>query len=295
MSKHTRTSRRRRIAVGLGATGGGLLAAAFMPMGIALADPTGVPGTDPGLYPLDTETSPDAFYDFLGVTDGTNAGATLADQQLDIDNAALAAQIDYDADNGIPFSFSSLDGIPNEPAKYVDPAGSDPFYTALINTDHTAATPTEIANAESYDYALNQLLPQNEVTYLDGIAEGTNKTLETGITAAQPDPAVELVQIFDPDAVNPATGAPNDIFGEFATLDDQFLNAFGLGAPLEEFIGQFEGTGLEMAGPLGGLGDSFSGLFDGLGGTGTELASGVGSTGADAVANAVLDSVAGIL
>ncbi len=38
MSNHDRTSRRRRIAFGLGATGGGLLAAAFMPMGIALAD-----------------------------------------------------------------------------------------------------------------------------------------------------------------------------------------------------------------------------------------------------------------
>jgi hypothetical protein len=167
MSISNRTSRRRRIAFGLGATGGGLLAAAFMPMGIALAAPT----PDPGVFPIDTETTPDAFLDANGEV--ANPGVTAADLQLNADNPSLAAQLDYDINNNEPFSFGTLDGVSNTtPATFAPtdaafiPAtgagGYDPFEDAYgVST-----------NTTSYDYALNALLPASEVSQLNQIAEG---------------------------------------------------------------------------------------------------------------------------
>jgi hypothetical protein len=265
MSISNRTSRRRRIAFGLGATGGGLLAAAFMPMGIALAAPV---TPDPGLFPTDTETSPDAFSDFFGVADGgSNPGVTLADLQLNDDNAALAAQLDYDIDNQEPFSFATLDGITPYSAGDVT---TGPFEIADAGG---AATSADLTNAASYDYAIDQLLPSSEVTYLDGIASGTNTTLGTVPTVVDNDPAADFVQIFDVHAFNPVTGAPTDALGTFAAEEDSFLNMFGLGGPLDQFEDLF----------TSGLVNPTTEALGGLGSTGTDLLSGLGGTGVDAL------------
>ena len=110
MSKHNRTSRRRRIAFGLGATGGGLLAAAFMPMGIALAAPITRPRSLPHRHR-------DRAFSRLPLPVKSTRWPTLADtlSRPYLLNPALAAQLDYDIDNGHAFSFSGLDGIPAEP------------------------------------------------------------------------------------------------------------------------------------------------------------------------------------
>jgi hypothetical protein len=199
MSKHNRTSRRRRIALGLGATGGGLLAAAFMPVGIALADTTsdavaaagtGVIGTDPGLFPTDLETVPDPFTDFTGLS-GNAEG--LLDQQINIDNPILAAQIDYDIDNKMPFSFDGL----TVPAGYdPDAGGADlgPFTDAFANNSGASAGITQ-ADALSYDYALNQLLTPTQVGQLDALADGTATTVSgTPGEPTTPDPFLDAVQ-----------------------------------------------------------------------------------------------------
>ncbi len=172
---------------------------------------------------------------------------------------------------------------------------TDPFEDAFTQT--TAEPPPTAngitqADAKSYDYALNQLLPPNEVTQLDGIADGTaaRPVVHRACRLLDNDPAVDFVQLFDPNAVNPITGAPNDIFGEFATLDDQFLNAFGLGAPLDQFEDLFTG-GLTNATTeaLGGLGSTTGDLLGGLTGTGADTLTGLGGTGADAFTNVFAD------
>jgi hypothetical protein len=215
MSKHNRTSRRRRIALGLGATGGGLLAAAFMPVGIALADTTsdavaaagtGVIGTDPGLFPTDLETVPDPFTDFTGLS-GNAEG--LLDQQINIDNPILAAQIDYDIDNKMPFSFDGL----TVPAGYnPDAGGADlgPFTDAFANNSGASAGITQ-ADALSYDYALNQLLTPTQVGQLDALADGTATTVVTGTPGepTTPDPFL--------DALNATVAAPTP--GELAAAN----------------------------------------------------------------------------
>jgi hypothetical protein len=297
MSISNRTSRRRRIAFGLGATGGGLLAAAFIPMGIALAAPVTTVG-DPGLISGgDTETTPDPFSDFTGYPDVSN-GTTLAegnlDNQLNIDNSALAAQIDYDIDNKEPFSFSGLDGIPAEPTGYTGPdtptTDLDPFEDAFLNnngglTTGALSTGETYADAQSYDYALNQTLTPDQVANLDAFADGTPGTTIVGtlpVPGPDNDPAVDFVQLFDANAVSPTTGLPNDIFGTFAVDYDKFLNAFGLGAPLDQLVDSFTGG---LVNPtteaLGGLGSTTGDLLGGLTGTGADTLTGLGGTGAD--------------
>jgi hypothetical protein len=268
MSISNRTSRRRRIAFGLGATGGGLLAAAFMPMGIALAAPVTTP-VDPGLFPIDTETVPDPFADAFDVNGATNPGVSLADQQLDIDNSLVAAQFDYSIDNHIPFTF---DGISSTvPSSFTPDAGTtgdvDPFEDALTNTPTASLDPNITPTlAEQYDYALSQLvadgqLTSAQVTQLDGIADGTvHSVTGTLPVVADDDPAADFVQIFDPNAFTsslpgaPESVTPNDFLGVLAVDYDNFLNAVGLGGPLDQLVDTF----------TGGLGSTGTDMFTGL-------------------------------
>ena len=200
MSKHNRTSRRRRIALGLGATGGGLLAAAFMPVGIALAQPV-VPVPDPGNFPTDTETSPDPFTDFTGLSGNADG---LLDQQINIDNPILAAQIDYDIDNKLPFSFGTLDGMAAQPATYNPDAGTNDLgpFTDVFANNSGASTGITQADALSYDFALNQALSSTQVGQLDALADGTATTVVTGTPPEPitPDPFL--------DALNATVAAP---------------------------------------------------------------------------------------
>jgi hypothetical protein len=267
MSISNRTSRRRRIAFGLGATGGGLLAAAFMPMGIALAAPV---TPDPGLFPIDTETVPDPFADAFDVTGVANPGVSLADQQLDVDNSLVAAQFDYSIDNHIPFTF---DGISSTVPGTFDPeagdvagtvSGQDPFEDALANTPAAELNPSITPGlAEQYDYALSQLVADGQLTapqvaQLDGIADGTVTQL-SGTLPVVPDndPVADFVQIFDPHAFTGLPGTPEvpaDFLGQLAVFDDNFLNAFGLGAPLDQLVDAFTGgLGSTTADTLTGL------------------------------------------
>jgi hypothetical protein len=213
MSTHNRTSRRRRIAFGLGATGGGLLAAAFMPMGIAMADNVGVStaadaaaaaATGTGNIPFDNEVTPDPFSDFTGFPDAGNAEGLL-DQQINIDNPFLAAQLDYDIDNKLPFSFSALDGIPAQTAAFTDAdtggTDTDPFLDAFTNNGGTStlALPTgeTQADAISYDYALNHLLSAGQVGQLDALADstpGVGVVTGTAPEPTTPDPFLDALQ-----------------------------------------------------------------------------------------------------
>jgi hypothetical protein len=314
MSNHDRTSRRRRIAFGLGATGGGLLAAAFMPMGIALAAPGDAVATtagDPGVLPIDTETTPDPASDFTGFPDVAANGTTLQegyfDQQLNIDNSALAAQIDYDIDNKEPFSFGALDGMPAQTSAFTDGVGAngadtgttdtDPFLDAFQNNGGTANTPLADGmtqqDAISYDYALQHAgLSDAQLTQLDGIADNDIHSVVGTLPVPGPDndPSVDFVQLFDHNAVNPLNGAPNDIFGTLAVDYDHFLNAFGLGGPLDSFEDMFTGgltNGTSDA--LGGIGSTTGDLLGGLTGTGADTLTGVGGTSADAFTNVFAD------
>jgi hypothetical protein len=281
MSKHNRTPRRRRIALGLGATGGGLLAAAFIPLGVA----TAVVG-DPGVAPIDTETTPDPFSDFTGVSDLQADGVTpnaegLLDNQLNLDNSALGAQIDYDIDNNEPFSFGSLDGFQSMPAGWTgegttaNPTDLDPFEDAFLNNNNgselgTLSTGETWADAQSYDYALNQGLTVPEVNTLDGMADGTITSVVPPTLVPDNDPAADFVQIFDPNAFTTnAIGveAPNDFLGQLAVFDDSFLQAFGVAGPLDQFVDAFTGgfTGAGLDGLFGTGTDAFTnGALDGL-------------------------------
>jgi hypothetical protein len=196
MSKHNRTSRRRRIALGLGATGGGLLAAAFMPVGIALADTTsdavtaaatGVVGTDPGLFPIDNEVVPDPFSDLAGA--GANATTAALDTQFNDLNPIYAAQFDYEIDNNLPFTFDGISGT--VPTGYTVPAGGDPFEDVLGSN----------ANALQYDYALNTLAGGSaDATTLDNVFDGTAVVPGTPPEPTTPDPFL--------DALNATTATP---------------------------------------------------------------------------------------
>jgi hypothetical protein len=277
MSNNRRTSRRRRIALGLGATGGGLLAAAFMPVGIALADTTGAVAAataasgDPGLYPQDTELSPDPFSDFTGYPDAGNAEGLL-DNQINIDNPFLAAQIDYDIDNKIPFSFNTLDGIGATPANYnPDANGADlgPFTDAFANNGGTATSPLAdgmtLADAQSYDYALNQLLTPTQVAGLDALADGGSS-----VTGTPGEPTVDPFL----DALNATATAPTQTQIFEANYADSLLDtqnpyyAYSLDQAVEAAIKAAPNGILpsSAAGDLNGISDAFTNA----GGSGAE-------------------------
>ena len=239
MSKHTRTSRRRRIAFGLGATGGGLLAAAFMPMGIALADPAAPrrPTAGDSVSSQSTPRPPLTRSTDLYRLSRTPHGATLdvgyLDQQLNIDNSALAAQLDYDIDHHEPFSFAALDGIP-QPSGYAPPDSAtrdlDPFRTRSTTTPPIPAQPCSTGDTgrRSIVRLRSQsacLLP-DQVAQLDELADGGTYTTVVGSLPTVPDndPAVDFVQLFDHNAVSPTSGPPNDFFGTLAVDYDKFLN-----------------------------------------------------------------------
>jgi hypothetical protein len=199
MSKHNRTSRRRRIALGLGATGSGLLAAAFMPMGIALADnvsdaaAAAATAATTGNFPTDNELVPDPASDFTGIADSANPYVAAADQQFNIDNPIIAAQFDYAIDNNQPFTFDGVSAT--VPSTFNPETGDlDPFEDA-----QTAFGITN-TNAEQYDYALNQLvndhlLTTTQVQQLDLIADGGTTTVTgTATEPTTPDPFLDALQ-----------------------------------------------------------------------------------------------------
>ncbi len=224
MSKHTRTSRRRRIALGLGATGGGLLAAAFMPMGIALAAPA---GTDPGsLPPFGTDTgdfpSADPFSDGAGTA---TALTTNADTQLNIYNGLASADFDYALNHaaaGTPLTTPQLDTLFSNVDPGINatvPPGFDPEASVTALGGATDLDPfsdttglTAYGNGAQLDYILQQLaqsptsgITAADVAHLDALASGDSGATVVGTlpTPTDADPAADFVQLFDPHAFVP--------------------------------------------------------------------------------------------
>lgn len=189
-------------------------------------------GVTPPIVTPDTE--PDPFLDALQATNASASStqidqAVLADNELFAANPTYAANLDTAVDTAVAnhtLSATSMLGSSTDANGF-----ADAFTNAGVSSTTAATT------GGAFDTALSGV-----ATQIDPIVDNL-----APVTVVDNDPAIDLLQAFDPHAFTLVGGVetPANFLGTLAVDADSLLNTFGLGAPLDQFddtlLGAFTG------------------------------------------------------